>query len=281
MSVTKIIKFYQFQPQPSMLNNGLTPMSTADILKKVFPKCGCYYILYSKEEYIIDILEIGNDFFFGKCAKKNDLPLTSFYQTRDKHTLEVVPYTSITADTQLEVYTFFYICCTRQRMAAIQHKNITQIHQILSEGIWDLSHNLIKVFVAPEKIKNVKQTARKIKSGKKLSISFAPNAVSKYNIDSLAQSLGDIKYDSFSVQIKLSPSNSDSIIDNVYDRFQRNKDCFSKMSLSGKNELGIDETIDFIETIFTHSDTFDITEDIVNNLEIIKNKLSESLNLPS
>lgn len=279
MSVTKVIKFYQFEPQPSFANNGIVPMHTIDVLKKVFPKCDSYDIDYDKDKYIVDILEIGEDFVFGKCAKENDLGYTSFLQTRDKHTNKTQPYSSASPDTQLEVYTFFYIDCTQNRMSAIQHKSITKIHNVLSEGIWALSGNTLKVFIAPERLKNVMHTAKKIKRNKKLSVSFAPNAASKYNIRNLSDSLGGICYDSFSIEIKLSPENSDSAIDKVYENFQNDKESFNSLKLIGKTDSGFEETIDFIETLFTHCTDFDVTEDTINNYDIIRNKLSNSLSI--
>lgn len=36
MSVSKVIKFYQFEPQPSLYNNGLVPEPTINLLKKFF-----------------------------------------------------------------------------------------------------------------------------------------------------------------------------------------------------------------------------------------------------
>lgn len=36
MSVSKIIKFYTFEPQPSMYNNGIYPISTLDLVKNPF-----------------------------------------------------------------------------------------------------------------------------------------------------------------------------------------------------------------------------------------------------
>lgn len=279
MSVTKVIKFYQFEPQPSFENDGIISTTTIDILRKVFPKCDSYNIEYDKNKYIVDILEVGNDFVFGKCAKENELHYTNFYQTRNKHTNITEPYSSASPDTQLEVYTFFYIDCTQNRMSAIQHKSITKIHNILSEGIWVLSHNTLNVFIAPERIKNVTHTAKKIKRNKKLSVSFAPNAASKYNIKNLSESLGGIYYDSFSVEIKLSSENTDSIIDKVYENFQHDKESFNSFKLIGKTDSGFEETIDFIETLFTHCTDFDISEDTINNYDIIKNKLSNSLSL--
>lgn len=279
MSKTKIIKFYQFEPQPSMQNNGLTPMSTIDVLKSVFPNCNSYDITYDNDKYIVDILEIGNNYVFGKCAKENPLLYTNFYQTRDKITMETFPYSSDSLDRQLEVYTFFYIDCEQHRMAAIQHKNITKIHKILSEAIWTLSKNNLNVFIEPERIKNIKKTAKKIKRNKKLSITFAPNTKSKYNIDSLSDALGGINYESFSIDIKLSQSNNDNAIDRVFEKFENDKESFTDLKLIGKNDSGIEETIDFIETLFTQSANFDITEDTVYNYDIIKNKLVEFLKL--
>ena len=65
-NITKIIKFYQFEPQPSLVNNGITPISTIQLLNSVFSVDGSYKVNYDKNQYIIDILNIGSDFVFGK-----------------------------------------------------------------------------------------------------------------------------------------------------------------------------------------------------------------------
>lgn len=278
MNVTKIIKFYQFEPLPSLFNNGLSTIRTIDLLKNVFPKCASYDISFDKDKYIIDIIEIGEDFIFGTCAKENELGYTNFYQMRDKHTNKTKPYSSVSPDTQLEVYTFFYIDCTQNRMAVIQHKSIAQIHSVLSKGIWSLSGNRLKVFIAPERLKDVKQTIKNIKRNKKLAISFAPNAISKYNINELSESLGGISYDSFSIEIKLSQTKTDTV-EKVYDVYENDKESFKSIKLIGKTDSGFDETIDFVETLFTHCDNFDITEDTVSNYDTIKSKLSSSLHI--
>ena len=276
-NVTKTIKFYQFETQPSLANNGITPMSTMEVLKTVFSIDGSYSIIFDKEKYTLDILDMTENYVFGKCAKENELHITNFYQTRNKHTNETEPYSSTSPDTQLEVYTFFFIDCYKNRMSALQHKSITKIHYILSAAIWQLSKNTLKIFCAPERIKDVKQTSKKIKRNKKLAISFAPNAISKYNIDTLSHELGGIKYDTFSVEIKLSQETSDTEINNIYDNYQSNKNAFNSLRLIGKTDSGIEETIDFIETLFTHSSIFEITEDIVTNYDIIKKTLSDAL----
>lgn len=276
-SVTKVIKFYQFEPQPSFANNGITPMSTNEVLQAVFAIGESYNVNFEKETYTLDILDINENYVFGKCAKENELSITTFFQTRNKHTNETEPYSSISPDTQLEVYTFFFIDCKKNRMSALQHKSITKIQYVLSAAIWQLSQNTLKIFCAPERIKDIKHTAQKIKRNKKLAISFAPNAISKYNIDPLTDELGGIKYDSFSIELKLSQSTTNAEVNSIYDNYQNSKESFNSLKLIGKTDDGIEETIDFIETLFTHSTNFEITEDIVKNYDIIKKKLSEAL----
>lgn len=276
-SITKIIKFYQFRPQPCLSNNGITSKSTIDLLKTIFSTNGSYNVTYDKEKYTIDILDIEDNYIFGKCAKENELRIGNFLQTRNKHTNETEPYSSVSPDTQLEVYTFFLIDGLNNRMSAIQHKSITKLGQILSEGIWQLSSNTLEFFIAPERIKNIKKTAKKITKNKKLSVSFAPNSISKYNIDSLASELGGIKYDSFTIDIKLSQTTSNKEIDNIYDQYNSDKDSFKSLKLIGQNDSGFEETIDFIGTLFTHCTNFDFTENSITNYDIIKKKLSDSL----
>lgn len=277
MNLTKTIKFYSFQPQPALSNNGITPLTTFGVIKQAFPKCDSYTISINGESYVIDILEEKNDYIFGKCAKENELSYTRFYQTRDKHTNKTEPYQSNTADTQLEVYTFFCIDCLSNRMAAIQHKNISKLNEIISSAIEMQSKNTLIVSIYPEKIKDIKRASNKIKKNPKLTIAFAKNKKEKYNIDSLAEVLGGISYDEFSISIKLNKINKKRSIDNLLSTYQGDKESFSSLKLSGKNEFGYEETVDFIETLYTQTTSFDLSDDFVKNYDIIKEKLIQSL----
>ena len=83
-------------------------MSTNEVLQAVFAIGESYNVNFEKETYTLDILDINENYVFGKCAKENELSITTFFQTRNKHTNETEPYSSISPDTQLEVYTFFF-----------------------------------------------------------------------------------------------------------------------------------------------------------------------------
>lgn len=221
-------------------------------------------------------MEIGINYIFGTCSKQSELKYTNFLQKRNKQTNETEPYTSIDPNTQLEAYTYFYIDCTKNRMSAIQHKNISKIHCILQDCIYAKSGNMVKIFIAPEKIRDVSRAAKQLKNMCKLQLSFAPEQ-SKDNIQSVAVSLGDFKYESYSVEFKLKQGSNNKLIDKLVEISTQERDTYNAIHLIGKNEYGLEETINFLETIYTKNTPFDITEDAVKNTSIIKNKLSEAL----
>ena len=275
MSIQKIIKFYAFQPQPSMLMLEQPNITNIELLKRVFPGVGSYSFSYENENYTLDIKEIGTNFIFGTCAKESELKYTNFLQTRDTKTNATTPYTSVEPGRQLEVYTYFYIDCVKNRMSAIQHKSISKIHLILSEFIVSSSGNMVRFFIAPERIPDVREATKNLKRTKSLELSFAKGK-SKENIETLAKSLGDLEYDSYSVTIKLS-QNDDSIADKLLNLMDKDRDNYSGIKLTGKNEYGLDETINFLEMFYTKNTPFELTDDIAINTEYIKTKLSESL----
>ncbi len=275
MSIQKIIKFYTFQPQPSMLVLEQPNITNIEILKRVFTNAGSYNFAYEKENYTIDVKEIGNSFIFGTCAKESELKYTNFYQMRNIKTNATTPYTSVDPDQQLEVYTYFYIDCYKQRMSAIQHKSISKIHLILSEFIYAYSGNMINFFIAPEKIPDLKKAAQNLKRTKCIELSFAKGK-SHNSIEPLTKALGDLEYETYSVTIKLSQK-ADNIADKLLHLMDTNRDDYDSIKLIGKNEYGLDETINFLEMFYTKNTPFELTDDIATNTEYIKNRLCESL----
>ena len=275
MSVHKVIKFYVCEPQPSMLMLSQNIKTNIEILKTVFPYCGAYTFMYEKERYAIDIIEIGKTFIFGTCAKENELKYTNFYQTRNTDTNITTPYTSIESGQQLEVYTYFYIECTKNRMVAIQHKNIAKIHCILSSFICEKSQNMVNYYIAPERFSDIKLAAKMLKRSKAIELSFAKGK-GKDNIEPLSRALGDLKYDSYTVTFKTT-QNDDTIINKLYDLSVSERENMNTIKLVGKNEFGLDETINFIETQYTKNIPFELTEDFATNTDYIKNKLSQCL----
>lgn len=275
MSVQKIIKFYKFEPQPSLLNIGLEEEHTLELLKKVLKSGKSYGYQFERDNYTFDILEIGENYVFGACAKENEVKYTNFWQIRNKETNQTKPYVIEEPESQLEVYTYFYIDCSKNRMAAIQHKSISKIHDILYNFLYTESGNMLDIFIAPERIRDIKKAAKRLKKANRLKISFAPGK-SKDNIQSLAKSLGDFEYDSYVVDIKLAPSKNNNYIDSIVDLSDNEKKDFNNIILIGKNEFGLEETINFFESFYSKNIPFELTDDYALNVEYIKEKLANS-----
>ncbi len=274
MSVNKLIKFYQFQAQPSFLNN-FGSRTTFDILCDFLKSNSTYTINYENETYCIDIIDIKNSIIFGICSRENAVKMASFWQVRNNETLERTPYTSDMSDSHLETYTYFLIDTNKNRMATIMQKSISSLHNILIEFICKESNNMLQIYIAPEKIKDVKKAAKNLKQSNWLKLQFAKGC-SKENIAPLVETLGDFEYESYSVNIKLSQKD-DSFIDRLFSVSRDKKDDFTSVQLIGKNEYGLEETINFIESVYTKNVPFELTEDSATNINYIKQKLIDAL----
>lgn len=275
MSIQKIIKFYIFEPQPSLLNIGLEGEPTLALLKKILKNKKSYSYQFEKDNYTFDILEIGESFVFGTCAKENELKYTNFWQIRNKETNETKPYIIEEPENQLEFYTYFYIDCMQNRMAVIQHKGISKIHEILYNFLYAESGNMLEISIAPERIKDVKKAAKNLKKANRLRLAFAPGK-SKDNIRSLAKSLGNFEYDNYTLDIKLSQCENRNYIDCIVHLSDEEKSNFDSIMLIGKNEFGLEETINFFETYYTKHIPLELTDNYALNIEYIKDKLANS-----
>lgn len=274
MSVQKLVKFYVFEPETCLYNDGLSEKSTISLLKMVVDNGHSYKYKFENENYTLDIIEIGSDFVFGSCAKEREINKTSFMQIRDKETNQIEPYTLKDPEKQLEVYTYFYIDCNSNRMVAIQHKSISKIHDILRNFLFSASGNMLKVFIAPEKISDIKKAVKNLNKANRLQISYAPGK-SITEVKPLLKVFGDIEFDSYLVEIKLSPRKNDDYVDKIINLPENDKANYNNIILCGKNEFGLEETINFFETVHTKNYPFELTEDSVTNIQYIKQKLSD------
>lgn len=277
MSVNKLVKFYVFEPQPSMYNNGLSERSTISLLQMVLSNGCTYKFPFENENYTLDIIEMGTTFVFGSCAKEREISKTSFLQIRDKETNQTEPYSLSDPEKQLEVYTYFYIDCNRNRMVAIQHKNISRIHSILQDFIFSQSRNMLKIFIAPEKIADIRKATKSLNRSNRLRIAYAPGK-SKCEVKPLLKAFGDFEFDSYSVEIKLSSVPNDENINRIINLSENEKENFDNILLYGKNEFGLEEAINFFESVHAKNYPFEITEDSATNVQYIKQKLSEIIN---
>lgn len=283
MSVNKIIKFYVMEPAPAIYFNGTMKNFNNCaylIFKSAFANSEDYYSFnYDKKNLFFDIKEFNENNMFGTCSVIENIQATSFMQQRNKHTNKTKPFTTVNSEEQLETYTFFYVDFPHNRMAVIANKKISKIHEAISAFIWEKSSKVAKINIAPEKIDNPKEAANSLKDLSKFQLEFfTPHSFK--NIQPLRESLGkDFELEKYDISFKIKKAKKEFIDTLFAFREKASSEGISKITLTGKNDLGIDETLNLIETLYTKAVPFYLTDDSAVNIEYIKNRLQEFLDI--
>lgn len=284
MTVHKMIKFYVLEPEPCWsvirLNSDNLNLATYTIFKSAFPQIDFYDMEFEKKKLFFDIKEYDDKKMFGTCSTDETIRATSFVQKRNKLTKEAVPYTTSGSEEQLEAYTFFYIDFAHNRMAVIANKKISKIHEALRQFIWEESGNFSKISISPEMIDDIKREANSIIDPSWLEMEFTkPNCMD--DIPKLKNALGaDFNAKKYKIKIRLEEKHDPNLIDRLINiKNNSTPTDIPLLKLYGKNELGVDETINFIESVYTKTVPLALTDDTATNINYIKNKLEEFLNL--
>lgn len=282
MTVHKMIKFYVLEPEPCWSVNGLNSdnlnLATYTIFKSAFPQIDFYDMEFEKKKLFFDIKEYDDKKMFGTCSTDETIRATSFVQKRNKLTKEAVPYTTVESGKQLEAYTFFYIDFVHNRMAVIANKKISKIHEALRQFIWEKSGNMSEIHIFPEMIEDIRQEANSILNPSWIEMEFAkPNCMD--DIPTVKESLGsDFQARKFKIKIKLEEKHNPNLIERmVAIKNNSTREDIPLLKLYGKNELGVDETLNFIESVYTKTVPLELTDSTVTNIEYIKKELERFL----
>lgn len=282
MTVHKMIKFYVLEPEPCWSVNGLNSdnlnLATYTIFKSAFPQIDFYDMEFEKKKLFFDIKEYDDKKMFGTCSTDETIRATSFVQKRNKLTKEAVPYTTVESGEQLEAYTFFYIDFVHNRMAVIANKKKSKIHEALRQFIWEKSGNMSEIHIFPEMIEDIRQEANSILNPSWIEMEFAkPNCMD--DIPTVKESLGsDFQARKFKIKIKLEEKHNPNLIERmVAIKNNSTREDIPLLKLYGKNELGVDETLNFIESVYTKTVPLELTDSTVTNIEYIKKELERFL----
>nr|DAH92443.1 MAG TPA: hypothetical protein [Caudoviricetes sp.] len=282
MTVHKMIKFYVLEPEPCWSVNGLNSdnlnLATYTIFKSAFPQIDFYDMEFEKKKLFFDIKEYDDKKMFGTCSTDETIRATSFVQKRNKLTKEAVPYTTVESGEQLEAYTFFYIDFVHNRMAVIANKKISKIHEALRQFIWEKSGNMSEIHIFPEMIEDIRQEASSILNPSWIEMEFAkPNCMD--DIPTVKESLGsDFQARKFKIKIKLEEKHNPNLIERMIAiKNNSTREDIPLLKLYGKNELGVDETLNFIESVYTKTVPLELTDSTVTNIEYIKKELERFL----
>ena len=283
MKVEKIVKFYDLKPSPcfSVLENKNDLVSsTYFIFNTAFPQIDYYEFEYDHKNIFFDIHTYNESKMFAKCSIKDDINATKFFQSRNTATKETKPFTTVDDPTShLESYTFYYIDFKHNKMAAICNKKLSKIHLILSEFIYQKSGNCSQIEILPERIKDLESAANSL-DPKWLEFEFS-EAYSKQNMPSLPVSLdNDFQVGKYQLKIQLINTNKKSFSRKLaHLKSIREEEGISNFKLLGKNELGIEETINFVEALYTKTVPLLITDNTISNIKFIETELEKQLNI--
>lgn len=285
MSVNKLIKFYTLTPTPCLTLNGITNASSSNqvhsLFKSAFPTSDFYTLDFNKKTLFFDIKEYDCNHMFGICSVEEKISATNFMLQRNRQTHITTPFVTIDNDEQLESYTFFYIDFIHQKMAVIAHKKISKIHDALSQFIWEKSGNMSKIQILPESITDVEKEANKLLDPSWLELSYSSPIMIEECASNLMETLGDdFKPLKLNIKVKLEKPNSKLefirklIKLSAKNNSNNNPNQPSALKLIGKNELGLEETFNFLETIYTKTVPLKLTNDTSTNIDYIKKQLS-------
>lgn len=280
MNVNKVIKFYVLSPNVSILfsetNGRELKKETYNIFKTAFPKEDYYTFIFEDKQLFFDIISYNSTEMFGTCSEEEKINPTSFVRQRNTNTNETKPVGFLNPDEQLETYTYFYINFIQNRMTVIINKKIAKLHMALSQFIWEKSDNLASITILPEKISNMKDALKRFRLPKELELEYK-SSPSLNDIRSLKDTLsGECNVDSYRINLKLSTVKQ-GFINKLIDYKQSDTDELLALRLTAKNELGLNETINFFEAIYSKTVPIVLSEDTVQNLDYIKELLKKYL----
>lgn len=284
MSVNKIIKFYYLEPEPCLTANGIymqdISKATFVIFQSAFPQKDFYSIYSNNKNFFFDIISYDNKKMFATCSIDETIKATSFVQKRDKTTKKTSPFTTSNVNEQLESYTFFYIDFINNRMAVIANKKIPKIHDVLCQFIWEKSGNKSRITIKPEMISNIEEEANKLINPSWLELDFGRSGA--IGIPPLKEVLGkEFSAKQYQLRIRIEETkNKKGLIKKLIGLKDSAKtDDLSSLKLVGKNELGLDETLNFFEAVYSKTVPLELTDNTVTNLSYIEQCLKEFLNL--
>ena len=127
-------------------------------------------------------------------------------------------------------------------------------------------------------IEYIRQEANSILNPSWIEMEFAkPNCMD--DIPTVKESLGsDFQARKFKIKIKLEEKHNPNLIERmVAIKNNSTREDIPLLKLYGKNELGVDETLNFIESVYTKTVPLELTDSTVTNIEYIKKELERFL----
>lgn len=268
--LNKIIKFYHINPLPCLSANKTTDEEN---LREIFftflnddNSKNTYKFTKDKKNYTFDIIEKTNDYIFATCCKSEDFNNELFFQKRNLTDNTTEPYKQ-NPDEEFERFTYFVIDFKKNKLAAIYNKSITELSKLLPELLNTYERDNLPIEISPIIIDNPKEF---LKNKFVEELTFFGDKFDNMIVplsDVLKNNSCDVSKFNLTISIKKQDKNF------IQDIFNFSKEKQKKIIIKAKNEYGLTDTIDLLETILTKRVPINISKEEVFNKETVKSIL--------
>lgn len=247
---TKLINFYKIAVNPSF---GMINKTEAQALYEVFNSTFTSQDIVTFEDVSFEKISIDKNHFFGCIHRNSTIDILTEIKSKSDITLEA-------EDIILESSTYFYVDLNNLGMSVIKTQKIPNPERFIEKLIYNksaLNINMAAFRKSDAEIKSLLATS--------FTMTFcSDDFVALSGIDK-----ADCEFKEYTLSAKLKNS-SPSFIKKILE--YKNNSTLKKLSVSTNNE-----DVDLIKNIFTKQVSIELTKNYKNDLDKIKNTLSQEL----
>lgn len=264
----KNILFYKLNLQ---LNHQINMFDQDADLKKKVKSFKDYHTadelryVHSSNKYIVDIIDINEEYLFASYGKLNDYNKSRFIRVRDKEKLTPQEYHDY-----IEMFTYFYIDFNTNKIVMINSQHCKGFKKNVAEFLinhFKLSNIYETVEVVSTLNENISEVIDKTKAVQSVDIKYHSNQFPKNEFRSLSDlSTEDeqcIKSAHLTITFTPVPS-SKSVVRNLIDSVRKKKDLYQSVGISTS-----DGEIEVLEQTITKKVTHEFNEGDFSESEIL------------
>ena len=269
MNIKKNILFYklnlEFNRQLDMFEHDIDLKKKIRSFKEHHAADELRYV-HSSNKYIVEIIEINEEYLFASYGKLNDYNKSRFIRVRDREKLTPQEYNDY-----IEMFTYFYIDFNTNKIVMINSQHCKGFKKNVAEFLinhFKLSNIYETVEVVSTLNENISEVIDKTKAVQSVDIKYHSNQFPKNEFRSLSDlSTEDeqcIKSAHLTITFTPVPS-SKSVVRNLIDSVRKKKDLYQSVGISTS-----DGEIEVLEQTITKKVTHEFNESDFSENIILK-----------
>lgn len=221
--------------------------------------------VHSSNKYIVDIIDINEEYLFASYGKLNDYNKSRFIRVRDKEKLTPQEYHDY-----IEMFTYFYIDFNTNKIVVINSQLCKGFKKNVAEFLinhFKLSNIYESVEVISTLNENISEAIDKTKTVQSVDIKYHSNRFPQNEFRSLSDLSTEDEQCIKSAHLKITftpvPS-SKSVVHNLINAVRKKKDLYQSVGISTS-----DGEIEVLEQTITKKVTHEFNEDDFSESEIL------------